>query len=117
VAAYNRHGPSALETPGRGQRQRAYLSLEQERAVVEQFRKQSEPDGQGNLTLNATNQTCTATPGPRGLIAGSTSIDIHGPMIRVPLRQIGASGPVSNVFGLAGNNLFACTYPLPWRSR
>jgi transposase len=42
VAAYNHHGPSALETPGRGQRQRAYLSLEQERAVVEQFRKQSE---------------------------------------------------------------------------
>jgi transposase len=42
VAAYNRHGPSALETPGRGQRQHAYLSLEQERAVVEQFLKQSE---------------------------------------------------------------------------
>src|ERR671919_646605 len=42
VAAYNRHGPSALETPGRGQRQRAYLSLEQEQAVVDQFLKQSE---------------------------------------------------------------------------
>jgi transposase len=42
VAAYNRHGPSALETAGKGQRQRAYLSLEQERAVVEPFLKQSE---------------------------------------------------------------------------
>jgi transposase len=42
VAAYNRHGPSVLETPGKGQRQRAYLSLEQEQAVVDQFLKQSE---------------------------------------------------------------------------
>lgn len=37
IAAYNRHGPQGLETPGRGQRQRAYLSLEREQAVVEQF--------------------------------------------------------------------------------
>lgn len=37
IAAYNRHGPAALETPGRGQRQRAYLSLEQEQAVVAPF--------------------------------------------------------------------------------
>jgi transposase len=42
VAAYNRHGPKALESPGKGQRQRAYLSLEQEQAVVDQFLKQSE---------------------------------------------------------------------------
>ena len=42
VAAYNRHGPKALETPGKGQRQRAYLSLEQEQAIVDQFLKQSE---------------------------------------------------------------------------
>jgi len=42
VAAYNRHGPQALETPGKGQRQRAYLSLEQEQAIVDQFLKQSE---------------------------------------------------------------------------
>ena len=41
-AAYNRHGPRALETPGRGQRQRTYLSLEQEQAVVDPFLKHSE---------------------------------------------------------------------------
>jgi transposase len=41
VAAYNRHGPKALESPGKGQRQRAYLGLEQEQAVVDQFLKQS----------------------------------------------------------------------------
>jgi transposase len=42
VAAYNRHGPKALESPGKGRRQRAYLSLEQEQAVVDQFLTQSE---------------------------------------------------------------------------
>ena len=42
VAAYNRHGPPVLETLGKGQRQRAYLSLEQEQAVVGHFLKQSE---------------------------------------------------------------------------
>ena len=42
VAAYNRHGPKALESPGKGRRQRAYLSLEQEQVVVDQFLKQSE---------------------------------------------------------------------------
>jgi len=41
VAAYNRHGPQAMETPGHGQRQRAYLSLEQERVVVAKFLRQS----------------------------------------------------------------------------
>jgi transposase len=34
VAAYNRHGPQAVETPGHGQRQRAYLSWQREQAVV-----------------------------------------------------------------------------------
>jgi hypothetical protein len=38
IEAYNRHGPVALETPGRGQRQRAYLSLAQEQAMIESFR-------------------------------------------------------------------------------
>ena len=34
IAAYNRHGPAALETSGRSQRQRAYLSLAREQAVI-----------------------------------------------------------------------------------
>jgi biotin operon repressor len=42
VAAYNRHGPKVLESPGKGRRQRAYLSLGQEQAVVDQFLKQGE---------------------------------------------------------------------------
>lgn len=41
IAAYNRHGPQVLETPGHGQRQRAYLSLRQEQALVDKFRKKS----------------------------------------------------------------------------
>ena len=41
VAAYNRHGSAGIETPGRGQRQRAYLSLEQEPAVVNPFLEKS----------------------------------------------------------------------------
>jgi transposase len=41
VAAYNRHGPQTLETPGHGQRQRAYLSLEREQAVVDKFLQKS----------------------------------------------------------------------------
>jgi transposase len=41
VAAYNRQGPQVLETPGHGQRQRAYLSLRQEQALVDKFRKKS----------------------------------------------------------------------------
>ena len=41
VAAYNRQGPQVVETPGHGQRQRAYLSVEQERALVDKFLKQS----------------------------------------------------------------------------
>ena len=41
VTAYNRHGFAGIETPGRGQRQRAYLSLEQEQAVVDRFLEKS----------------------------------------------------------------------------
>ncbi len=41
VAAYNRQGPQVLETPGHGQRQRAYLSLEREQAIVAKFLQQS----------------------------------------------------------------------------
>jgi len=41
IEAYNRHGPVALDTPGYGQRQRAYLSLADERAFLEQFVEQS----------------------------------------------------------------------------
>jgi transposase len=37
LSAYNREGPSVLETPGKGQRQRAYLSLAQEREFLEAF--------------------------------------------------------------------------------
>jgi transposase len=41
VAAYNRQGPQALETPGHGQRQRAYLRWERERAIVSKFLQKS----------------------------------------------------------------------------
>ena len=41
IAAYNRRGPVAVETPGHGQRQRAYLSLRQEQRLVERFGKRS----------------------------------------------------------------------------
>jgi transposase len=41
VAAYNRQGPQAMETPGHGQRQRAYLGLGQEQAVVRKFLRKS----------------------------------------------------------------------------
>ena len=41
IAAYNRHGPAAVETPGHGQRQRAYLSLRQEQRLVERFVQKS----------------------------------------------------------------------------
>jgi transposase len=34
IEAYNRHGPDALETPGKGQRQHAYLSVEEERTLL-----------------------------------------------------------------------------------
>jgi len=41
VAAYNREGPSVMETPGHKNRPRAYLSWAQERRVVAKFVKQS----------------------------------------------------------------------------
>jgi transposase len=41
IQAYNRYGPVALDTPGKGQRQRAYLSLAEERAFLEQCIAQS----------------------------------------------------------------------------
>jgi transposase len=37
IEAYNRHGPAALETPGKGQRQHAYLSIEEERTFLSPF--------------------------------------------------------------------------------
>lgn len=40
VAASNRQGPQAAETPGHGQRPRAYLSPARERAVVSQSLRQ-----------------------------------------------------------------------------
>jgi hypothetical protein len=39
AAADTRQGPQVLETPGRGQRQRAYLRLVQDQAAVERFVK------------------------------------------------------------------------------
>jgi transposase len=43
IAAYNRYGPTAVETPGKGQRQRAYLTRAEEQAflapVVQQARE------------------------------------------------------------------------------
>jgi transposase len=39
--AYNRRGPAGIDTVGKGQRQRAYLSLSQEQALVRKFLKRS----------------------------------------------------------------------------
>src|SRR5919108_2205739 len=41
LTAYRQRGPAGVETPGRGQRQRAYLSLEQERRLLESFYPES----------------------------------------------------------------------------
>jgi transposase len=41
LSAYRQRGPAGVETPGRGQRQRAYLSLEQEWRLLESFYPQS----------------------------------------------------------------------------
>ena len=41
ISLYNRKGASAVETPGKGRRQRAYLSLSEERHFLEQFFSQS----------------------------------------------------------------------------
>lgn len=37
IAAYNRDGPAAFDTPGKGGRRRCYLSLDDERAFLEPF--------------------------------------------------------------------------------
>lgn len=41
LTAYRQHGPAGVETPGRGQRQRAYLSLAEEQKLLEGFLKVS----------------------------------------------------------------------------
>ena len=41
ISAYNREGICAIETPGKGQRQRAYLSLEEEARFVDGFKAQA----------------------------------------------------------------------------
>jgi transposase len=38
---YKRWGPEGIDTPGKGQRQRAYLNLAQEQAIVKQFVRKS----------------------------------------------------------------------------
>ena len=42
IEAYNRQGPEALETPGKGQRQNAYLSVEEEQRVLSPFLEKSQ---------------------------------------------------------------------------
>jgi transposase len=37
IEAYNRHGPDALETTGKGRRQHAYLSVDAERTLLAPF--------------------------------------------------------------------------------
>jgi transposase len=37
LAAYNRRGPAAFDTPGKGGRRRCYLRLDDERAFLDQF--------------------------------------------------------------------------------
>src|SRR5215510_9027080 len=42
IEAYNRQGPDALETTGKGRRQHAYLSVDAERTVLAPFLKESQ---------------------------------------------------------------------------
>jgi transposase len=42
IEAYNRSGPEALDTAGKGQRQRAYLSREEERTLLAPFLEDSQ---------------------------------------------------------------------------
>jgi transposase len=42
IEAYNRQGPEVLETPGKGQRQHAYLSVEEEQRVLSPFLEKSQ---------------------------------------------------------------------------
>lgn len=41
LSAYRQRGAAGIETPGRGQRQRAYLSLEEEQQLLQEFRQAS----------------------------------------------------------------------------
>jgi transposase len=41
IQSYNRQGPRALETPGKGQRQRAYLAWDKEQSFLAPFIEQS----------------------------------------------------------------------------
>lgn len=47
IAAYNRYGSDAVETPGKGQRQKAYLTIEEEKRFLEPYIKKAE---KGHLT-------------------------------------------------------------------
>ncbi len=49
IAAYNRHGAAAVETPGRGQRQRAAATLEEEATFLAEFVAEAE-QGQVSTT-------------------------------------------------------------------
>lgn len=41
VSQYNRHGPKALEGPGKGGRRRAYMTLEEEAAFLKSFEEKA----------------------------------------------------------------------------
>jgi transposase len=51
IEAYNRHGPDALETTGKGRRQHAYLAVEEERTLLAPFLDASQA---GHLALTQT---------------------------------------------------------------
>ena len=42
IEAYNRYGPDALETTGKGRRQHAYLSVDEERTLLAPFLEESQ---------------------------------------------------------------------------
>lgn len=48
ISAYNRYGPKVVETPGKGQRQRAYLTIEEEKDFLEPFTRKAEA---GQITV------------------------------------------------------------------
>ena len=41
ICEYNKHGPKAIETPGKGGRRKSYLSLEEEVKFLESFREKA----------------------------------------------------------------------------
>jgi len=41
ISEYNRKGPKALETPGRGGRKKAYLTLQQEKELLKEFEEKA----------------------------------------------------------------------------